>query len=354
VNVVAVLPGTTQKDHQILVSGHYDSLVLVRKPGAAPGETDSTTDWEASSKSPMAPGVSDDASGVAATLELARVMSSKTWKKTLVFVLFSGEEEGLIGSRLMAAKMKSEKAVIDAVLNSDIIGNEVAGNGQTVTHTVRLFSAEPADSSSRSLARFIRDTALRYVPGMHVDLVYRHDRFTRGGDHTPFSQSGYPAVRFTTAAENYANQHTVTDTFANASPEYVARVAAVKVAAAGTLAMAPLMPDVNRVLTGTSAVERGATAPNLARGKSGYDALLKWNYGPDEDVAGFAVLVRRTTSPAWEQQIYVGNVREYVMKDFSIDDSVLGVKAIGKDGFESPVAAYIAVERPPRPVELAE
>lgn len=351
VNVIAVLPGTTDPERQIILSGHYDSMVMVRKPGTQPGDADSS-DWAATAAQPLAPGVSDDASGTAAVMEIARVLSQKEWAKTLVFVLFAGEEQGLIGSRLLAGKMKERNEAIEAVLNSDIIGNNKAGNGESVTNAVRVFSSEPADSPSRSLARFIDDIGARYVPSMNVVLASRHDRFGRGGDHTPFAQRGFAAVRFTTPSENYANQHTITDTFENASPDYTARVARVNLAAAACLSMAPRMPELTKPAPAGS--DRGPVIPLLTRGKSQYDAVLKWTNDSKVEVGAYAVVVRGSTSARWEREIYVGNVKEYTLKDFSIDDAVIGVKAISKDGFESPVAAYLAVERPEKVIELVQ
>ena len=342
VNIVAILPGTTQKDRHVIVSGHYDSMVIVRKKEAA-ADPDApltqTADWDATANAPIAPGVSDDASGTAVTMELARVMSQREWNKTLVFIAFDAEEEGLVGSTRFADEAKKAAMTIDGVLNNDIVGNDVGGSGKKESSRVYVFSDDPADGPSRSLARFIHDTSARYVPSMTVDLVFRPDRFSRGGDHTPMNNAGYPAVRFTTEAENYANQHTVTDSFANASLEYTASVARVNGAAAAALALAPAAPDVTReVKTG---VNKGRRVANLGRGKSGYDAVLKWTAPADaQDIAGYVVAVRRTTAPLWEREIYVGNVTEYTLKNTSIDDVVLGVKSVDKDGDESPVAAY--------------
>lgn len=337
VNVVAVLPGSTQKERQVIVAAHYDSLALVK-------QLDGTVDWAASAAAPLAPGVSDDGSGVAAVLELARVMSHREWKKTLVFVLFAGEEQGLFGSRLYADKLKSENAAVDGVLNMDIIGDDTAGNGQKMSHVVRLFSAEPNDSPSRALARYVREMAERYLPSMKVDLVFRADRFARGGDHTPFAERGFAAVRFTEPNENYGHQHTVDDTFAHTSPDYTARVAKVNAAAAACLAMAPRAP----------VVARGQGLPMLGRGKSGYDAELSWTGRPEPGLAGYSVVIRPTTSPFWEREIFVGDTSRYTLENVSIDDVVIGVKAVGADGFESPVAAYIATDRFEGKIELAE
>jgi hypothetical protein len=343
INVVAVLPGTRQKDRQVLVTGHYDSLHIVRKKPAREGAPE-TMDQEATVAA-NAPGVSDDASGVAAVMELARVLSKYEFEKTLVFVAFSGEEYGLVGSTAYARNAADAKTVIDAVLNNDIIGNDVAGNGKAATASVRIFADEPMDASSRSLARYIKSIGEIYYPSLTADLVFRADRFGRGGDHTPFHRAGFAAVRFTTSAEFYANQHTATDTFANASPAYTARVARLNAAVAASLAWAPPQPDVLRT-TKNPATGRESISPNLSRGQSGYDALLKWKQQGDvTDLAGFVVVKRSTLSPYWEAAYWAGMAQEFRLEDVSIDDIVLGVKAIDKDGNESPVSAYVL---PPR------
>jgi Peptidase family M28 len=355
VNVVAVLPGALNKERQLIVSGHYDSLHLVRKPRSADPEAAGDTpeiDDEKSASQPLAPGVTDDASGTAAVMELARVMSQYEFEKTIVFVAFAGEEEGLVGSTLYAAKARSENRLIDAVLNNDIIGSELAGNGLLENGRVRVFSEHPNDSPSRQLARYIKEVGERYLPSMKVDLIFRHDRFDRGGDQTPFNYEGYAAVRFTAPAENYENQHTATDTFANTSPGYAARVTRINAAAVASLALGPKTPDVTREIK--SGPYKGRIVPNIGRGKSKYAALLKWkNENPEPDLAGYTVVSRSTTAPYWEKEIFVGNVTEYLMEDVSIDEMVFGVKAVDKDGNESLVSAYTDSPRPRRVIEVS-
>jgi len=336
-NVVAVLPGTNQKEHQVLISGHYDSLCIVRKKN---DKGEDVMDNEASAAAPLAPGVSDDASGTAVAMELARVLSQYEFEKTLVFVAFVAEEQGLVGATLYAAKAKEANTLIDAVLNNDIVGNELGGSGRHADSKVNVYSDDPNDSPSRAIARYAREIGERYVPSMRVNTVFRADRFARGGDHTPFANEGFGAVRFTTPAEFFANQHTTSDTFTNASPAYVARVARVNAAVAASLAWAPKVPVVLRRNPSTVAVNN-PMAPNLTWGKSGYDALLRWTHdNPEPDLLGFAVVIRGTTAPFWEREIFVGDVREYTLPDVNIDELVLGVKAIDKAGNESPVAAY--------------
>jgi Zn-dependent M28 family amino/carboxypeptidase len=349
VNVVAVLPGTTNKDRQVIISAHYDSLNRIAKPGTPePGEQPEVD--EEKTVAARAPGVTDDGSGTAAVMELARIMSQYQFEKTIVFVTFAGEEQALIGSSPFAVKAQKEKRQIEGVLNNDIIGSEVSGNGRSDNNTVRVFSPEPRDSISRELARYVKTAGERYVTSMKLDLIFREDRFARGGDHMPFIEHGFPAVRITTSSENYANQHTAADTFANTSPGYVTRVTKVNGAALASLALAPKPPVTTRVIK--TGANKGKLAPNLARGKSRYDAVLKWtDDNPELDLLGFTVVYRSTRAPFWENEIYVGNVKEFTLENVSIDEYVFGVKAIDKDGNESLVAAYQDGSLPRREIE---
>jgi len=341
VNILAILPGKSEKDRNVIVAGHYDSMAVVRKKDTSEGAKDATvSDWEATAMQAVAPGVSDDASGTALTLELARVMSQYEWEKTLVFIAFDAEEEGLIGSSRYAEDAKKSVMIIDGVLNNDIVGNDIGGDGRKESARVYVFSDDPPDSPSRSLARYIRETAERYYPAMTVDLVYRMDRFARGGDHSSFDNAGFPAVRFTTEVENYKNQHTATDTFENSSPAYTANVARVNCAAAASLALAPAAPEVTR--EATTGLMKGRRVPMLGRGKSGYDAELKWtDFKGGGSVAGYVIKMRSTTAPEWQYEWYVGAVHGFTFAGKSIDDVVFGVRAVGKDGMESPVSAYV-------------
>ena len=342
-NVVALLPGKTQPGVHVLITAHYDSVVLVRKPavGTAPAAIDNA----ASAAAPKAPGVSDDASGVAAVMELARVMSAFEFDKTVVFIAMSGEEYGLLGALGYATNAKKSGMKIEAVLNNDIIGNDDNGQGLRVSNVVRVFSEDPMDSPSRAIARYVRDTGERYLPGMKVDAVFRNDRFGRGGDHTAFNNNGYAGVRLTTVAEDLKKQHSPDDTFAHASPAYCAQVARVNGAALASLALAPGAPVVSRDVTKTEAESGYNVQPNLARGKETVDAVLKWKLGTEPDLAGYAVVVRSTTAPFWEREVYVGKVSEFTLRNLSIDDAVIGVKAIDVEGVESVVSAYVLPKR---------
>src|SRR5674476_1094497 len=188
-------------------------------------------DFEKNAELP-APGVCDDGSGIAAVMELARVMSQYEFDKTVAFYVFAGEEQGLVGSGLQAAKAKKENQVIEAVLNNDIIGTDVAGNGRMGNGSVSVYSDETMDSLSQQLSRYVREIGERYLPSMKINTVFMGDRLGRGGDHTPFQWEGFAAVRVSTPNEIYANQHHAGDTLANMSVPYTAKVAKVNLVAA--------------------------------------------------------------------------------------------------------------------------
>lgn len=342
-NVVAVLPGTSEPERQVLMTGHYDTIDLVYKtPPNGPRELDS----EATAAAP-APGVTDDGSGTAAVMELARIMSQHQFRKTIVFIAFAAEEYGLFGSGLYAQDAAARHDQIEAVFNNDIIGSDKTGNGEMTNRYVNVYSEEPNDSPSREAARYLKEIAERYQPGFGINMVFRHDRFGRGGDHTPFNLNGFSAVRITTPMENFSNQHTPTDTFANTAPEYTALVAKANAAAVATLASAPKTPDIST----PPPTEGRSFASPLSRG-NGYDAVMKWANGQVEpDLAGYAVVIRKSTAPDWERQIFVGNVNTYTLPNVNIDEVILGVKAIDKQGNESLVAAFVTPPYKQRKIE---
>lgn len=253
-NIVATLKGTQPESAQriYVVSGHYDSMCS--------SPTDAKCD---------APGANDDASGTAAVLEMARVMAKYKFDATIIFMTVPGEEQGLLGATYFAEQAKKNNVDIEAMFTNDIIGNSVGGNGVHDPRTVRVFSegvptneTQPEattrrsvggenDSASRQLARFIKETAAAYVPAMKVMMVYRRDRYGRGGDHIPFLERGYPAVRFTEPNENYQHQHQNVRTEDGVRygdlPEfvdfnYIANVARVNAASLAVLALAPARP----------------------------------------------------------------------------------------------------------------
>ena len=331
--MVAVLPGRTPR--RLYVTGHYDSVARrTDGPGGNGG-----FDWTRADND--APGANDDGSGTALVLELARVFgrSGVDFDATLVFVAFAGEEEGLVGATLHASRAAAEHWPIEAVLNNDIVGGSHGGNQVIDTAHVRVFSEGPEDSPSRALARYIRRQAARYEPGQTVVLVARADRFGRGGDHTPFNEQGFAAVRVTEARENYRRQHSVEDSPEGVDPAYLQRNARVNAAALAALALAPAAPDA----TGA----RGL--PRLSRGDTGYDAHLSW--AASSGAAAYRIFWRHAWAPDWQHEVTVGDVTEATLPNVSVDDVVAGVAAVDAAGNESLVSAYRMPARPPLTVK---
>lgn len=332
-NIVATLPGSdpASTKRTYIVSGHYDSRVT--------DVMDSTQD---------APGANDDASGVAAVLEIARVMATRTFDATLVFMAVAGEEQGLYGSAYYASQAKKTGLIIPAMFTNDIIGSSTAQNGTRDGHSVRLFAeglpATPGPAEgpirqfggetelpTRQLARYIKEVGENDATGMRVDVIYRRERYGRGGDHIPFLAQGYPAVRFTEAHEDYRHQHQDTRIVNGVQwgdlPQFVdygytARVARVNAAALASLALAPASPS--GALIDPSAMTN--------------DTALRWNPNIEPDLAGYEVLVRPTTDPEWHRAIPVGSVTSYTVKDTAKDNFFFGVRAIDRDGNRSPVS----------------
>jgi len=323
-NVVAILPGkfAEAKERIFIVNAHYDSIA--RSP-----------DGHLHINTP-APGVNDDGSGIAAILEMARVMSRYQLEATIYFVAFAGEEQGLIGSSLFAQKMNNEGKNIEGVITLDMIGNTEGGNGYVDNKRLRVFSSEIPDSPSQQLARYIRRIGERYFPERVVDLIFRVDRFGRGGDHLPFLQEGFPGIRIMEANENYSRQHTTEDTFENMSLAYCVANTKVVASCLASLAGAPPSPQVVN--------ERNT--PMLSRGESGYDAHLEWRMPFEvDDLAGYRLFIRKTTSPFWEREITLSKVNKFLIKNFSIDENVFGIAAFDQQGNESLVTSYVM---PPR------
>ncbi|MDN3026408.1 M20/M25/M40 family metallo-hydrolase [Streptomyces sp. S.PB5] len=331
-NVVATLRGSVTPDRIYVVSGHYDSRVT--------DVMDATSD---------APGADDDASGVAVALELARVMAKRRPAATIVFAAVAGEEQGLFGSAYMAQQFKSAGADVQGMFTNDIVGSPTADDGAVDPYTIRLFAEgvpssetpEQAatrrsvggenDSATRQLARFVRDVADNDATGMNVRVIYRRDRYRRGGDHIPFLERAYPAARFTEPAEDFAHQHQ--DVRVDESgkqygdlPEFcdfgfIARVAKVNGAALWTLAQAPGTPRGAKIIT-----------TNLTNSTE-----LVWTRGTEPDLAGYEVVWRETTAPEWTHVIPVGDVTRHEV-DLSKDNVFFGVRAVNTKGLKSPVA----------------
>jgi hypothetical protein len=340
-NVMAILPGRSAR--RIYVSGHYDT---VARPGGqsasnasgAPRDPDAPTPAPADPHAPLdnlAPGVNDDGSGTALTIELARIFSQSgiDFDATLVFMCHVGEEQGLVGARLHAQKAVADGIPIEAVLNNDIVGNDKGGNGIVDGATIRVYSEGPEDSPSRELARFVQRWGERYVPSHRVRPMARPDRFGRGGDHSAYNQLGFTAVGFRESRENFTRQHDVRDTFEGISLPYLALNARVNAASAATLALAPPPPTVT--------TDRGQ--PMISRAPSGYDANLRWRASPG--AVAYRIFWRDAWGPDWQHDLLVGNVTNVVLPNLQIDDYVFGVAAVDAGGHESFVTAYVS---PPR------
>lgn len=336
-NVMAVLPGRSAR--QVMVSGHYDTTTVpggqgssnaagVRREPIAPPDPDKPNDLPA-------PGVNDDGSGTALTMELARVFSQSgiEFDATLVFMCHVAEEQGLMGAHLHAQKLAAEHVRLDADLNNDIVGNDRGGNGIVDGATIRLYSEGPEDSPSRELARFVRRWGARYVPSHKVRLMARPDRFGRGGDHSAYNQFGFAAVGFRESRENFARQHSPLDLFEGVSPAYLAQNARVNAAAAASIALAPPAPVVDN--------DRGQ--PTITRAPSGYDANVKWVASPG--AVAYRIFWREAWGPDWQHEMLVGNVTDVVLPNMQIDDYIFGVAAVDAHGHESIVSPYVS---PPR------
>jgi peptidase M28-like protein len=328
-NIMAILPGRSPR--RIYVSGHYDTIAVVggqreRNSGGAQ-QPATIADPETT-----APGVNDDGSGVALTMELARIFSQSgiEFEATLVFMCHVAEEQGLMGAKLHAQKARSEHIPIDAVLNNDIVGNDRGGNGIIDGASIRLYSEGPEDSASRELARYVQRWGSRYVPSHRVRLLSRPDRFSRGGDHTAYNQYGFAAVGFRESRENFTRQHDPRDTFEGVSPTYLAQNARVNAAVAASLALAPAAPVVVN--------EKGQ--PTINRAPSGYDAHLQWK--ASTGASAYRIFWREAWGPDWQHEMLVGNTTETTLPNTLIDDLVFGVAAVDAAGHESLVSPYIA------------
>jgi hypothetical protein len=289
VQVVATLPGET--DRKILVGGHLDTINLTGDPMTA-----------------VAPGVNDDASGVALTLESARVLSQKKWHNTLVFVAFTGEEQGLLGSGALAERAKKEKWNLEAVLSNDTVGSSMAA-GMKDKKRIRLYSEEVPEHNSRELARFIEWNSRGKLGGFSPWLVFRKDRFQRGGDHTPFNKLGFDAVRFVEAIEWLEHQHTEKDTLEWIDFTYLANVTKMNILTMETLAAAAEAP------TGIQY--------DL---KQAHDTTIRWKSKPG---VKYMVYWRETSSPTWQGAVEVGEVDHATVKGKNKDDHTFAVGAVG-------------------------
>ncbi len=333
VNVLAVQRGTVHPNRYLLMTAHLDSRVS----DVMDAESD-------------APGANDNASGVAAVLEAARVLSQYDFGSTIVYAALSGEEQGLFGGEHLAQTAKEEGWNVAGVLNNDVIGN-IHGIDRVIDNTVfPVFSGPFAataterelrriryfggavDGPSRQLARYVDRITNTYMDLRHLDamMIYRLDRFGRGGDHTPFNNAGFPAVRITEAHENYRHQHQdvrVEDGIQYGDlPEfmnfgYAAKITAVDAAALASLAWAPPTPDSVRI--------GGAVSPSTT---------LAWEPVDDPTLAGYKIYWRKTTAPQWQEWRFVpAGTTRHTLENMVIDNYFFGVAAIGENGNESPV-----------------
>jgi Zn-dependent M28 family amino/carboxypeptidase len=336
-NVVATLKGKDTKDDRIfIISGHLDNMRT--------NVMDSIGD---------APGANDDGSGSAAVLECARVMSKYSFPATVIFVTVSGEEQGLLGATYMANKAKKEHWNIEAVLNNDIMGSNHSNETNIINNTkVRVFSEAFSvqdtgrraltirqlglenDGKSRQLARYVKETGERYVDNLEVVMIYRNDRFLRGGDHTPYVENGYAAVRITEMNENYTHQHQNVrmengiqygDLPQFMDFEYLRKNTAMNLANLANLSKAPPMPDSVKIetrrLTNTSS--------------------LSWQAPKTGNIKGYYVLIRETTSPVWQKKIFTSETT--MTLPYSKDNYFFAVQSVNETGNESlPVVPGVA------------
>jgi hypothetical protein len=332
VSVIAIQRGSADPNRYVIMSGDIDSRVT----DVMDAESDS-------------PGANDNASGVAGTLEAARVLTKYKFPGSIVYAALSGEEQGLFGGKFLAEKAKAEGWRIEGVLNNDMIGNSAGINGIVDNTTARVFAegtratetAEEArmrrftggevDSPTRNLARYI-DRMAAYVPNLDVMMVYRLDRFARGGHHRPFNDLGYPAVRVMETNEHYDRQHqdlrtedgrVYGDTIEGVDFDYAAKLTALNAVSLAGMAWAPPPPaDVK--------IEGAVTA----------NTTLRWtkpSAAQAPNLAGYKVYWRLTTEPQWTHSRWAGSVDTFTLENVVIDNYFFGVSAVAKDGTESPV-----------------
>lgn len=328
-NVVATLKGTDPADSRIfIISGHLDNM--------RSSVMDRTGD---------APGANDDGSGVAAVMECTRIMSKRGFPATIVFVAVSGEEQGLLGAAFMSEKAKKENWNIEAVLNNDIMGSNNSNETNIIDNTkVRVFSEGlPAfeteknavsirnlglenDGKSRQLARYVKEIGERYVDNLQVVMIYRNDRFLRGGDHTPYVQRGFPAVRITEMNENYTHQHQDVRKEKNIQYgdlpefmdfEYLRKNTCMNLANLASLAKAPSVPD--------SVKMDVKTLSN--------STFLYWKAPRTGKVKGYYVLLRETTNAFWQKKIFT--IGTEIRLPYSKDNYFFAIQAVNDAGNES-------------------
>jgi Zn-dependent M28 family amino/carboxypeptidase len=331
VNVIATLKGRTEPNRHVMLMGDIDSRV-----SDVMNATDSS------------PGANDNASGIAAVLEAARLLSKYTPSASVVFAALSGEEQGLFGGGVLGQAITKEGWRLDAVINNDMVGNIEGIDGVIENTKARVFAPglpadTPAselrriltnggelDTPSRQLARYIDLVADRYFPNLDVEIIYRLDRYGRGGHHTPLFNQGAAAVRLMESHENYNRQHqdirvengvAYGDVLEGVNFPYAAKITALDAATLISLAWAPAAPD--------SVTIRGAVRPSPS---------FRWKASSSPDVLGYRIYWRKPSEVNWTQSRFVGNVTEYTLENVIIDNYFFGVAAVGRNGHESLVA----------------
>ncbi len=327
-DVLAIQKGEGDPNRVVIISAHIDSRVT--------DVLNATSD---------APGANDDGSGVAAVLEAARVLSQRKFPATIVYAVLSGEEQGLYGGKVLADYAKAQGWRVEADLNNDIVGNIHGQDGRVENTIVRVFSegTRPGeiekdaaarrhsggelDAPSRNLSRYLAGIAETYLRDFKVRMIYRADRFSRGGDQEPMQESGYPAVRLTEADENYTRQHqdlhseggvAYGDVAAGVDLPYLAQVTRLNAVALASLASAPPSPAEVKI--------SGAVTP---------DTTLAWTAAPG--AVAYRVWWRETTAPRWEHSQTVTGGVTATLKGVNIDDFFFGVSSVGAEGLQSPV-----------------
>jgi len=329
-NIVALQRGKTHPNRFIIMSGDIDSRI-----------SDPTNYTEDS------PGANDNASGMAGTLEAARILSQYTFENSIIYVGLSGEEQGLFGGKGLAEYAKEQGWEIIGILNNDMIGNIKGVDGVIDNRTFRIFS-EPVpaneterqrnarrfyggevDGISRQLARYVHTTVSEFMPEMNPMMIYRLDRFGRGGHHRPFNDVGYAGIRIMEAHENYVMQHqdirvengiAYGDVIEGVDFEYTKKITAVNAINLASLAWAP--PALKKLSIG------GIVQASVK---------FRWEKVTDPNVSGYKIYWRDTTSPTWDHSRFVGDVSEATLEGIVIDNFFFGVATVGKNGYESPV-----------------
>ncbi|WP_372769007.1 M28 family metallopeptidase [Lutibacter sp.] len=328
VNVMVIQRGTTYPNRYVMMSGDIDSRVS--------DPNNFTSD---------SPGANDNATGLAGTIEASRILSKYKFPVSIIYVGLSGEEQGLYGGKIMAKYAKEKKWDIIAVLNNDMIGNIEGVDGVIDNSTFRVFSEAISvnttekernsmrfyggeiDGTSRQLARYVDKLTEQYMTNLDAIMIYRLDRFGRGGHHRPFNDEGFTGVRIMEMHENYNRQHQdirvengikYGDVLEGVNFEYAAKLTAVNCLTLASLAAAPLEPK--------NVMIEGAVEPSTR---------LKWDDMADKNSIGYKIYWRDTTSPQWQYSRFVGKTTDYTLKNIVIDNFLFGVVSVGKNGAES-------------------